>query len=491
LSEDAYLAGLRQDEARSALTGSIAGPVAAPPTLVESLYRYRNEQRRGHYVLVPVTSIAEVPEPSEEELAAYHEAHQAEFTTPEYRALTFVTLQPEDLLDEVAISEEDIAAAYQSRIGQYRRPERRAVEQLLATDQAAIDEAARRLAEGASLEAVAAAVAGIRREDLGSVTKGELPAAIEAAIFAQNAGEIGAPVQSPFGWHIFRVSAVEPEATVPLAEVHDELERELALQQARERLPELAARLDDELAAGAGIAEAARTVGLDAVNVAAVDADGLDPEGEPVAVLPAWPKFKQIMLETPAGETSLLEETDAGAYFVIEVDEVTAPRLKPVEEVREELRQAWQKERRGELARARAAELRTQLADGLAVDLETKPIAPLRRDQPGTAQAINPAMVRALFATPAGEVAEDVVALNDGFAVVVTDEVIAADPAADPAALERLAQELQDEMRDDLVAQFEAELRRKYAVEIDGAAINRLIGPDGPLSAGAAAAGGS
>jgi peptidyl-prolyl cis-trans isomerase D len=491
LSEDAYLAGLRQDEARSALTGSVAGPVAAPPTLIEALYRYRNEQRRGHYVLVPVTAIAAVPEPSEEDLAAYHEAHQAEFTTPEYRAVTFVTLQPEDLLDEVAISEEEIAAAYESRIGQYRQPERRAVEQLLASDRGAIDEAARRLAEGESFEAVAAAVAGITREDLGSVAKGELPAAIEAAIFAQNAGEIGAPVQSPFGWHIFRVSAIEPEETVPLADVQDELERELALQQASERLPDLAARLDDELAAGGALAEAARTVGLDAVSVAAVDANGLDPEGKPVAALAAWPKFRQVMLETPAGETSLLEETDAGVYFVVKVDEVSAPRLKPIEEVREELKQAWQQERRRELARARAQELRTQLADGLAVDLETKPIAPLRRDQPGTAQGLNPAVVRALFATPAGEVAEDVVALGEGFAVVVTDEVIAADPAADPAALERLAQQLQDEMRDDLIAQFEAELRRKYAVEIDGAAINRLIGPDGQLATGGAAAGGS
>jgi hypothetical protein len=41
-------------------------------------------------------------------------------------------------------------------------------------------------------------------------------------------------------------------------------------------------------------------------------------------------------------------------------------------------------------------------------------------------------------------------------------------------------------MRSDLIAQFETELRRDYPVEIDGAAINRLIGPDGLTPTGSA-----
>ena len=493
LSEDGYLAALRQDVMRSALTGSISGPVAAPPALVDALYRFRNEQRRGHYVPVPVASITDVPEPSEDELAEYHEAHQAQFTTPEYRALTFVTLEPQDLVDEVDVTEEDIEAAYQSRIGTYRTPERRTVEQLLAPDQATIEQAAERLAEGADFDAVAAEIEGVSVEDLGAVTRGDLPPAFEDAIFAQAEGEVGDPVSSAFGWHIFRVSAIEPEETVPLAEARDELANELALEEASERLPDFAAQLDDELAAGTELAEAAEVLGLEAVQVPAVDVNGKDSEGEPVAALPPWPEFMRVAIETPAGETSLLEETDAGGYFVIQVDQVMAPRLKPVEEVRDELRQAWQDERRRELARARAEELRAQLDGGAAADelladagLEPKPIEPLRRDQTGAEQGINAAAVRALFATPPGEVAEEVVEIGAGFAVVVTDEVIAADPGADPETLEQLARDVENGMRSDLIAQFENHLRRDYPVEIDGAAINRVIGSDGLAPTGSA-----
>jgi peptidyl-prolyl cis-trans isomerase D len=486
LTEEAYLASLRQQVVGAALTGSIAGPVDAPPALVDAIYRYRNEQRRGHYVSVPVASITAVPAPNEEELAQFHEEHQAQFTAPEYRALTFITLEPKDLTDEIEVSDDDIAAAYQSRLEQFRTPERRTVEQLLAAEQATIQQAAERLAAGATFEQVAREIAGISVEQLGTVSRGDLPAAFEQAVLSQAEGAASDPVNSAFGWHIFRVTKVEPEQTVPLAEARAQLARELALQQASDRLPDFAAQLDDELAAGTDLKAAAQALGLKAVSVPAVDANGKDREGKAVDALPPWPEFMRVARETPAGQTSLLEETDAGGYFVIQVDEVSAPRLKPVDEVRAQLVEAWQAEQRRKLTRQKAEQLRARLADGAALSevlaesgLKTEPIEPVRRAAAGDDQGVNRAVVRALFATAPGAVAVDVIELGDAFAVVGTDEVIAADPAADPEAVKRLAEELEADLRSDLVAQFETQLRRDYPIEVDGAAINRLIGDDG------------
>jgi peptidyl-prolyl cis-trans isomerase D len=485
LSEDAYLASLRQQVVRQALTGSIAGAVEAPPELVDAIYRHRNEKRRGHYIRVPTEAITDVPAPSDEELAQFHEAHQAEYTAPEYRSLTFIALEAEDLLGEIEVSDEEVEAAYQSRMEEFRTPERRTVAQLLAAEPAPIEQAAERVAAGSTFEQVASDIEGVSVEQLGTVGRGDLPTDFEEAIFALAEGDVSAPVESAFGWHLFRVTKVEPEHTVPFAEVRERLARELALQHASERLPDFAAQLDDELAAGTELKEAAGALGLEIVSVPAVDATGKDAEGKPVESLPPWPEFMQVALETGAGETSLLEETDAGAYFVVHVEDVTAPRLKPVEEVRNELVVAWQAQRRRELARGRAEELRARLDDGAAMaelltetGFESKPIEPLQRDAAGTDQGINRALVQALFATAPGEVAAEVVQLNDGFAVVATDEVIAADPAADPEGREQLARELEGDMRSDLVVQFEAQLRREYPIEIDGAAINRVIGEE-------------
>ncbi len=485
LTEDGFLASLRQDVLRASLTGSLIAPVVAPKALVDAVYRYRNEQRRGHYVLVKKDTITDIPEPTEEDLAAFHEDNQDKFRAPEYRKIAFVIIEPEDLVSEIEVAEEDIEAAYQERIDQYRRPERRTVEQLLASDREQIEAAAERVAEGTSFEDTAAALAdaGVSAERLEAIRKGELPAELDEVIFSLQEGEVSQPVESPFGWHLFQVVEIEPEQVTPLAELRDELTQELALAEARDRLPSLANQLDDELAAGATLEDAAATVGLDVQTLPAVDAEGLDPNGVRPEALPEWPEFLRVAFETPEGETSLLEETTAGGYFVLRVDGVQPPRIKDIEEVREELVALWRDEQRRRLARERAEKLLGELEGGISLDelaaqqgLTVTPIEPVKRNAAGTDQGINRAVVQALFATEPGDHADQVVELDGGFAIVGTDEVIPADPAADAEAVARLKQELEADMRIDLLTQFEADLRRRYEVEIDGAAISQLFG---------------
>jgi peptidyl-prolyl cis-trans isomerase D len=349
------------------------------------------------------------------------------------------------------------------------------------------------VAEGASFDEVAETLSAesVRADDLGQVTAADLPPGPAEAIFALAEGDVSRPVESPFGWHLFKLSEILPEEVVPLAEVHDEIARELALAEASERLPNFATQLDDELAAGLSLSEGAAAVGLEAKSVAAVDAQGKDPAGQQPADLPDWPEFLTLAFEIPAGEASLLEETEAGGYFVLQVDETVPPRVKPVDEVRPQLVEAWQAEKRRELARQQAEDLLAQLRDGASLDelavarnLTVTPIEPVTRGETGADQGINQAAVRALFATAPGRPADQVIALGEGFAVVATDEVIGADPAADPDGVERLEAELEADMQDDLLAQFESQLRREYPVEIDGAAINRVIGADGLLQTG-------
>jgi peptidyl-prolyl cis-trans isomerase D len=493
MTEQSYLASLRQDVMRSDLTGSLAGPVTVPDALVDKLYRYRNEQREGRYVEVKAASITDVPQPTDDQLTAYHDDHKGKYTVPQLRRLTFVTLTPEDLVNEVQVSEEQIKGEYQARIGRYRSPERRKVTQLLAPDQATADQAKQELAQGKTVDEVAKALAGqgVQSTDLGEITKSDLPPELADAVFKLSDGEVSQPIQSPFGWHLFKVSGITPEATVPLNVVHDEIAKQLALNEAKDRLPDLATKLDDELAAGSTLAAAATALGLEAKSLPPIDATGKDAEGKRPDALPAAPEFLKIAFETPAGEQSLLEETEAGSYFVLKVDEVIPPRVKPVDEVRPQLVEAWQAEQRHELAQKRAEDLLKRLQDAATLEtvasadkLEVTPIKPVKRDAPGSGQGINQAAVRALFATAPGQVADHVVELPDGFAVVATDKVIAADPAADPDGLKQLRSELERGLRNDLLAQFEAELRRDYRVEINGAAINRVIGADGQLPSG-------
>ena len=495
LTEQGYLASLRQDAVTSTLTGSLAGPVTVPATLVDALYRYRNEQRRGHYVAIEAATITNPPQPTEDQLTKYHDDHQDKYTTPQYRKLTFITLKPEDLVGEVTVSDDQVKAEYQARIDSYRTPEQRKVAELLAPDRATIDKAEQQVTAGKSFEEVAAGLAdqGLHSEQLGELTRKDLPPEIADVVFGLSENQISQPVQSPLGWHLFKVSAITPEAVVPLDVIHDDLAKELALREAKDRLPDVATRLDDQLAAGGSLADAAKAVGLQAKSLPPIDAKGNDPDGKRPDGVPAWPEFLKVAFQTEAGQQSLLEETEGGSYFVLRVNDVTAPRVKSVDEVRPQLIEAWQAEQRRDLARKQAEDLLKRLQDGATLEtlaaadkLEVKPIKPVKRDTPGNDQGINRAVVHALFTTAPGQVAGQVIDLGDGFAVVGTDEVIAADPGSDPEGRKQLETQLESELRNDLLAQFEAELRRDYRVEIDGAAINRLIGADGQVPSGPA-----
>ena len=265
--------------------------------------------------VIETSATTGVPEPTEEDLQAFHEAHQDRFTAPEYRALTFITLEPEDLVDEIEISEEQIEAEYQVRIESYRTPERRTVEQLLAIDRETIEAAARRLAEGESFAEVAEAMAdqGVSFVELGSVTRSDLPGGLAAAVFAQPEGEVGGSVREP----------------VRLASVPGERDRaggrRAAGRGARRagegagacRGARSAARRSPlssttSLRPARPLSEAAAAVGVTAKTLAAVDRQGRDTGGAAPADLPSWPELLEIAFATPEGEVSLLEETDSG-----------------------------------------------------------------------------------------------------------------------------------------------------------------------------------
>lgn len=91
----------------------------------------------------------------------------------------------------VTPAEHEIAGYLRRHAARHRRPERRIVRHVLAADPAGLAESA-----GEEIE----------------VRRGELPTAVDEAVFAASVGAVLDPVRSELGWHLVRVEAVhEPE----------------------------------------------------------------------------------------------------------------------------------------------------------------------------------------------------------------------------------------------------------------------------------------
>ncbi len=479
VGEQEFVQGLRRDVLRQQLLSAITKSAPAPRRLAETLYSYREETRVARVLSVPNNSIVDLPEPDEPALQAFHKEFSSKFMAPEYRAIEFVHLRAEDLAAEVAIQETELQAEFEARREDFTVPERRGIEQIVFDDEAAANAAMDSFRDGANFEAVAQDRTGQPPVDLGTVERGELPNELSDAAFNLNEGEIGEPVKTSFGWHILRVREILPREEADFEKVQEELAQDMAMSRAIESLVSIANQLDDELAGGNTLSEAADSLNLPARRIRAIDRDGRDDQGAAVEGFPAE-RFLEIAFDTAPGQDSLMTETSNGDFFILHVDSVTASQLRPLGDVRAEVVELWRDARRAEKAReignalAERARLGQSLEEiGKAEGYKVEISEPLSRFESDPARSFAPALTSKLFDLAPGEV--DTVAASDSHIVLELVEVTKVDPASKETEVAALREGLSNAMRNDLLEQFVETLRGEYGVTIDQGVIDNVM----------------
>ncbi|MFQ5938929.1 MAG: SurA N-terminal domain-containing protein, partial [Alphaproteobacteria bacterium] len=413
LTEEAYVALLRRDLARGQLISAITAGGIAPDRLVDALYRHRREQRVADVVTVATDSVGGIDEPDEATLGAFHRDNADRFMAPEYRALTVVSLKPDDLAGEIRVSEERLTELYEVRLDEFDIPERREVVQILLADEDSARRAYDMLRQGRDLVAVAREITGQDPQQIGWLERGELAGhspELAEAVFALPQGAVNEPIRSPFGWHVVRVEAIEEARLQGLEEARASLEADEQRNLAIDALYELANALEDTLAGGATLTEAAAYLNLRPVHVSAVDARGQTPGGEPAQDLPEMEELLAIAFETAAGEESRLTETGDGGFFIVRVDSITPAMLRPLEAIRAEVLAAWRAAKRDEAAEARAEAIVQRVNAGtdlvqIAAEagLEIRTTSPF--DRTGAGDDMPPALLAELFDLRPGQAA--------------------------------------------------------------------------------------
>lgn len=479
LGEQEFLDGLRRDILREQLVGPISDAAPAPKLVAEALFAYRQEMRTARVLRVPKDSVSEIPEPDEAALTAFHKEFSNSFMAPEYRAVTYIRLRPEDLLNEISIADSELLDEFELRRDEFTVPEKRQIQQIVLNDEAAANAAMERIRGGASFDTVAKDATGDAPVDLGLVEAPGLPGELADAAFALKAGETSEPVSTGLGWHILHVTSVVPGEEPDFAKARDELREDMAMAQAIDSLVSIANRLDDELASGASMEEAAAALNVKAKKIDAIDRNGNDPKGEAIPNLPP-DQFLQIVYDTPPGEGSLLTETDDGGFFILHVDGVTPAQLRPLDEVRDQVVELWRDARRAEktseiastiAGRVRNGEKLEDIgkADGYAVETTE----PLNRFESDPARAFAPTLASKLFDLSPGEV--DTTAAPAGHLVFQLVEIGKANPVSRQSEVTALQNSLSGAMHNDLLEEFMASLRSEYGVTINQTAIDDVL----------------
>jgi len=484
LTEPRFLDLLRTDLGRQQLSGAVRAGAAMPAALGNRLLAWAQERRSATLVELPFAQSPEPETPSQAQLARFHENNARQFSTPEYRDVSLATLNAQRLMSEVEVSERDIEDAYAVHRARYETPEKREIFQALMQDEAAAQAIAARWRTEADFAAIEAATreAGGLATSLGLSARNELPLpSLADAAFALAPGAVSAPVRSPFGWHVLRVETIEAGAQRGIAEVREELRAEIQAERAADLAFERVNRVEDALAGGANLAEAARRYSLGYVE-ARLDALGRAPDGTEVA-LPVSPVVRAAVLRAvfaaERGAAPRLQEGEWG-FLAVEIREITPPALRPLETVRAQVeagfiaaaRRRWQEERAAALLAA------TRQGQALAAAAEIAGIAaeelgPFGREAGGG----NP-MPRDLLA-PVFELrgtAATMIERPQAFAVVQLLSVTPADVSGQTEALGALRAELGQAMAEDLEAQYQAALRARANVRINPRLVEQLAG---------------
>lgn len=473
-----YLKNRAQVAVRQQIVEAVSDGLKAPDTFFKAVALYRGEDRTIDYLTLPKALVEPIAAPSDSVLSAYFEANKKTYAAPEYRKFSYVRLEPVDIMDTTAVTDSQVSDDYNKNKARYTTPELRTVEQLVFKTPDAAKAALDSLKAGATFDKLVTAEGKTPADTLlGTLAKDKIAdKAVADAAFALNANEVSQVVQGAFGPVLLRVTEIKPEVVKPLAEVSDQIRKDLALGEASRILLDVRDSYDDTRAAGSSLADAAAKLKLKVVTIDAIDRSGLRPDASIVKDLPQSPELiKAVFDAEPNTENDALTTADNGFVFY-EVASITPARDRTLDEVRQKVVADWTAAETSKRLAAKADELEKRLKAGATLDVIASELKLEKQTKRGVKREADDVDfgkegAAAMFGVGEGGTGLIPSPTGDGQILYKVAEVF--EPAgADASSVPDDAQKsFTSGMSDDLLDQLVAQLQTQYDVRIDQAAV--------------------
>ncbi|TRC99755.1 peptidylprolyl isomerase [Mesorhizobium sp. WSM4303] len=477
-----YLKNRAQVAVRQQIVEAVSDGLKAPDTFFKAVALYRGEDRTIDYLTLPKALVEPIQAPSDSVLQAYFETNKKTYAAPEYRKFSYVRLEPEDIMDISAVTDQQVSDDYNKNKGRYTTPEMRTIEQLVFPTLDAAKAASDSLKTGATFDKIVTAQGKTQADTLlGTLSKDKISdKAVADAAFALAVNEVSPVVQGTFGPVLLRVTEIKPEVVKPLAEVSDQIRKDLALGEASRILLDVHDNYEDTRAAGSTLAEAAAKLKLKDVTVDAIDRTGLKPDGTIIKDLPASPDLIKAVFEAePNTENEALTTTNNGFVFY-ELTSITPARDRTLDEVRQRVVADWTTEETTKRLTAKADELDKRLKAGTTLDViagELKLEKQTKRGVKREADDVDFGKDGAAAMFGVGEGGTGLIPSPTGEGQILFKVAEVFEPAgADASSVPDDAQKsFTQGMSDDLLDQLVAQLQTQYAVSIDQAAVAQAV----------------
>ncbi|WP_367714786.1 SurA N-terminal domain-containing protein [Nitratireductor sp. GISD-1A_MAKvit] len=477
-----YLQNREQVAIRQQIVEAATDGMSVPDEMFRNMALYRGEDRTVEYVRLPRTLVEPVDKPDDTTLQAWFEDRKSDYAAPEYRAFSYVKLEPSDIADAASVSGEQVQKAYEDLRQRYTTPEKRTIEQIVFPDREAADAALKNLLDGQEFLEVAEA-AGKSSADiaLGTLTREEIADdAVAEAAFSLQENQFSDIVDGAFGPVIVQVTEVEPEVVRPFEEVESEIRQELALEEASRVLLDVHDSYEDARAGGASMAEAAERLDLTMRTIDAIDANARRPDGSIVGDLPVSADLLREVFQSETGIENPPLSMGGNGFVFYEVEEITPERDRSLDEVRDQVEKDWIAAEAERLLAERASGFMKRINDGTTLDEIASEIGEEKQVKRGLKRTANDADigqegVSAVFSVPRDGTGVFASPTGDARVLFRVTEVFEPASATAESIPEGQRAAVRSALADDLLDQMVTRLQGKYPVTINRAAMQEAL----------------
>jgi peptidyl-prolyl cis-trans isomerase D len=382
---------------------------------VKQLAALQFQKRDVNYLRVDQRPFIETATVPDDAIQAYYEQHKEDFVTPEMVKLSYVLLSQEELAKQVSVDDKTLKQFYENNKDQFTDPEKRQASHILVkideeTDDAAalkeIQDIQAKLANGDDFAALAkeysddpgsAAMGG----DLGLFQQGMMVPEFDEAVFTMKVGEVSEPVKTDFGYHLIKLTKIQPKKVLPYAEVKDEVDDMYRNQQAEKQYFEQLEQLNTVAYEQAdSLVPAAEVVGLEVQMTDPIPRSGGGDEVTSNAKVMAAAFSEDVK---KSGLNSAAIELSPTESVVVRVDESMPAKQQSLDEVKADIVRILKREAAVNASADLASELLAKLQKGdskmqdlVKEGVEFTPVGWLEREN----RRVLPQLTQAIFKAP-------------------------------------------------------------------------------------------